>query len=260
VNTSLDSDFERAFGGINRLYGAHALARLQQAHITVVGLGGVGSWAAEALVRSGVGQLRLIDLDHVAESNLNRQAQALTSTLGQAKVVALAERLRLINPHCQMEGVEDFLSADNLASLLDGTSAVLDAIDEVRTKAALAAYCRDRGLSLVMCGAAGGKTDASRVKLTDLSLTHNDPLLSKVRTRLRKVYGFPSGQARAKKMGISAVYVDEPPIATPMDCLPGTALSCAGYGSAMHVTATIGLVAVGQLLHWLTSARVSATP
>ncbi len=255
MNNFIEPDYARAFGGINRLYGAHALARLQQAHVTVVGLGGVGSWAAEALVRSGVGRLRLIDLDHVAESNLNRQAQAHTSTLGQAKVVALAERLQLINPHCQLECVEDFLSADNLASLLDGTSAVLDAIDEVRTKAALAAYCRKRGLLLVMCGAAGGKTDASRVRVADLALTHNDALLSKVRARLRKEYGFPSGQTRARKMGIGAVYVDQPPTAAPPDCMLGTALSCAGYGSAMHVTATVGLVAVGQLLHWLTQAR-----
>lgn len=253
MNSFIEPDYARAFGGINRLYGANALARLQQAHVTVVGLGGVGSWAAEALVRSGLGRLRLIDLDQVAESNLNRQAQALTSTLGQAKVVALAERLRLINPHCQLEYIEDFLNANNMASLLDTTSAVLDAIDEVRTKAALAAYCRNQGLRLVMCGAAGGKTDASRVRLGDLSLTHNDPLLSKVRAQLRKDYGFPSGQARAKKMGINAVYVDEPPAAPPMDCMPGTALSCAGYGSAMHVTATVGLVAVGQLLNWLTA-------
>ena len=252
MNTSFDLDCARAFGGINRLYGPQALARLQQAHVTVVGLGGVGSWAAEALVRSGLGRLRLVDLDHVAESNLNRQAQALTSTLGQAKVVALAERLRLINPQCQLEGVEDFLNTDNMTHLLDNTSAVVDAIDDVRTKAALAAYCRKRGLSLVMCGAAGGKTDASRVRVADLALTHNDPLLSKVRARLRKEYGFPGGQSRAKKMGISAVYVDEPPAAAPMDCMPGTALSCAGYGSAMHVTATVGLVAVGQLLNWLT--------
>lgn len=253
MNSFIEPDYARAFGGINRLYGANALARLQQAHVTVVGLGGVGSWATEALVRSGLGRLRLIDLDHVAESNLNRQAQALTSSLGQAKVVALADRLRLINPHCQLECVEDFLNASNMASLLDTTSAVLDAIDEVRTKAALAAYCRNQGLHLVMCGAAGGKTDASRVRLGDLSLTRNDPLLSKVRARLRKDYGFPSGQARAKKMGINAVYVDEPPAAPPMDCMPGTALSCAGYGSAMHVTATVGLVAVGQLLNWLTA-------
>ncbi len=253
MNSFIEPDYARAFGGINRLYGANALARLQQAHVTVVGLGGVGSWAAEALVRSGLGRLRLVDLDQVAESNLNRQAQALTSTLGQAKVVALAERLRLINPHCQLECVEDFLNANNMASLLDTTSAVLDAIDEVRTKAALAAYCRNQGLRLVMCGAAGGQTDASRVRLGDLSLTHNDPLLSKVRARLRKDYGFPSGQARAKKMGINAVYVDEPPAAPLMDCMPGTALSCAGYGSAMHVTATVGLVAVGQLLNWLTA-------
>ncbi len=260
MNSFIEPDYARAFGGINRLYGAHALALLQQAHVTVVGLGGVGSWAAEALVRSGVGRLRLVDLDQVAESNLNRQAQALTSTLGQAKVVALAERLRLINPHCKLECVENFLSADNMASLLDTTSAVLDAIDEVRTKAALAAYCRNQGLRLVMCGAAGGKTDASRVRVADLALTHNDALLSKVRTRLRKDYGFPSGEARAKKMGISAVYVDEPPAAPPMDCMPGAALSCAGYGSAMHVTATVGLVAVGKLLHSLTQARVSAIP
>jgi tRNA A37 threonylcarbamoyladenosine dehydratase len=168
--------------------------------------------------------------------------------------------LRLINPHCKLECVENFLSADNMASLLDTTSAVLDAIDEVRTKAALAAYCRNQGLRLVMCGAAGGKTDASRVRVADLALTHNDALLSKVRTRLRKDYGFPSGEARAKKMGISAVYVDEPPAAPPMDCMPRAALSCAGYGSAMHVTATVGLVAVGKLLHSLTQARVSAIP
>jgi tRNA A37 threonylcarbamoyladenosine dehydratase len=248
---SLPLNRERAFGGIQRLYGAQALKRLQQAHVTVVGLGGVGSWAAEALVRSGVGQLKLIDLDHVAESNLNRQAQALTSTLGQAKVVALAERLRLINPDCQLQCVEEFLSADLLPTLLSAETAVLDAIDEVRTKAALAAYCRDQGLPLVMCGAAGGKTDASRVRIVDLALTHHDRLLSRVRSRLRKDYGFPGAQVRAKKMGVCAVYVDQHPATAPA-CTTGSALSCAGYGSAMHVTASVGMAAAGQLLNWLT--------
>lgn len=242
---------DRRFGGVDRLYGVGAVERLAAMRVAVVGIGGVGSWAAEALLRSGVGTVRLIDMDVVAESNLNRQAQATQEAIGRAKVDAMAERLRAIAPDRTIECIDDFLSLENLDSYLGTATAVLDCIDDVRVKAALAAWATARHLPFVVCGGAGGKMRAQTLAVADLAQVCNDPLLARMRTTLRKQYGFPAGQARGKppSMKVPCVFFDEVPAAAPATaCQVGTALACAGYGSAMHMTATAGLAAVGVLL------------
>lgn len=259
----LDLDAARRFGGIDRLYGAGTIDALHVAHACVIGIGGVGSWAVEALARSGVGRLTLIDLDHVAESNINRQAHALDVTLGMAKVGAMAARIAGINPACRVEVVEDFVTADNAAELIQGFDAVVDAIDNVRAKVAIAAVCRQRRIPLVMAGGAGGKLDPARICIDDLSRTLQDPLLSKVRARLRKEHGFTRDPK--KKFGIEAVFSTEPlrfPAvqACDADAHAGTAraaphgLACAGYGSSMAVTASVGLFCAARALDHLLRA------
>lgn len=259
----LDLDAARRFGGIDRLYGAGTIDALHVAHACVIGIGGVGSWAVEALARSGVGRLTLIDLDHVAESNINRQAHALDGTLGMAKVGAMAVRIAGINPACRVEVVEDFVTADNAAELIQGFDTVVDAIDNVRAKVAIAAVCRQRRIPLVMAGGAGGKLDPARICIDDLSRTLQDPLLSKVRARLRKEHGFTRDPK--KKFGIEAVFSTEPlrfPAvqACDADAHAGTAraaphgLACAGYGSSMAVTASVGLFCAARALDHLLRA------
>lgn len=239
-------DESRRFGGIDRLYGSGTVARLQAAHVCVIGIGGVGSWTAEALARSGVGRLTLIDLDHVAESNINRQVHALDATLGQAKVQAMAERIAAINPHCRVDAVEDFLDPDNAASLLTDFDVVVDAVDSVRAKVAIALRCKARDIALVMAGGAGGKTDPARIGVEDLARTVQDPLLSKVRARLRREHGFSREPKR--RFGIEAVFSTEtlrlPAQNCAADALQG--LACAGYGSSMMVTATVGLLCAAR--------------
>jgi tRNA A37 threonylcarbamoyladenosine dehydratase len=242
-----DVDSARRFGGVARLYGAGAGGRLARARVCVVGVGGVGSWAAEALARSGVGRLTLIDLDHVAESNINRQIHALDPTLGQAKVLAMAERIRTINPLAEVEGVEDFVTEDNAGALLAGFDVVIDAIDSVRAKVAIVLACRARRIALVMAGGAGGKSDPARIRVDDLSRTEQDPLLAKVRKRLRSEHGFPRNPKRP--FGIVAVYSCEPLRLDDLACdLPHgpQGLSCAGYGSSVMVTASVGLFAAAR--------------
>ncbi len=253
-----DPELQRRFGGIDRLYGAEALSRLTQAHACVIGIGGVGSWAVEALARSGVGQLTLIDLDHIAESNINRQIHALDSTLGAAKVLAMQERIAQINPACVVNVVEDFIDADNVATLLPACDAIIDAIDNVRAKAALLAHCRRHKQFVITTGGAGGRTDPTRVEVTDLSRTLQDVLASKVRAKLRKDYGFP--REPKKKFGIDCVFSQEPirqPRRTtatefceaPVDGAAG--LACAGYGSSVAVTASFGFAAAARTIDHL---------
>lgn len=253
----VEVDAERRFGGIGRLYGEHAIARLAASSVCVVGVGGVGSWVVEALARSGVGRLTLIDLDHVAESNINRQAHALDATLGQAKVVAMSDRVRGINPRCVVTAIDDFLTPENAAGLLAGFDVVVDAIDNVRAKVAMAAHCRQQHITLVMAGGAGGKTDPSRIRVDDLSRTEQDPLLAKVRAQLRKEHGFTRDPKR--KFGIEAVYSCEPlrfPLTTACETAQAPqGLACAGYGSSMAMTASVGLfVAARAMDHLLKSA------
>ena len=249
---------DRRFSALERLYGVPAARRIRQAHVVVVGLGGVGSWAAEALARSGVGRLTLIDMDHVAESNINRQAHALEDTLGMAKVSAMATRIAGIDPACRVDTIEDFLTPENAAELLHGFDLVIDAIDNVRAKVAIAVTCRERRIPLVMAGGAGGKRDPARIGMDDLARTLQDPLLAKVRARLRKEHGFPRDPK--KKFGIEAVFSTEPlhfPAVDACDAAhPGAAsapqgLACAGYGSSMAVTASVGLLCAARALEHL---------
>lgn len=270
VPTAVDLDeidFDRRFGGIGRLYGAAALARFLRSHVCVIGVGGVGSWAVEALARSAIGSLTLIDLDNLAESNINRQIHALTDTLGQAKVSALAVRIAQINPYCHVTEIEDFISAENLPAMIgEGRyDYVIDAIDNVRAKAALIAYCRDKGIRLISVGSAGGQVDPTRIEVRDLAKTEQEPLLAKVRKRLRSEYRFPRGDK--VRFGIDAVFSTEP-LSAPLvelacavdaEATSGvTGLNCAGYGSAVVVTATFGLVAAGHVLRKLAADAVSA--
>ena len=252
-----DIDIERRFGGIARLYGAPALARFRAAHVCVIGVGGVGSWVAEALARSAIGHITLIDLDNVAESNVNRQIHALTDTIGQAKVTALAERIAQINPFCRVTQIEDFITPDNLDDMvgLRNYDHVIDAIDDARAKTALIAYCRANAIPLITIGGAGGQVDPTKIEVRDLCRTEQEPLLAKVRKRLRAEHGFPRGTKN--KFGIDAVFSTEPlrqpdsGDACDVDAAGVTGLNCAGFGSAMVVTASFGLVAAAQVLQKL---------
>jgi len=252
-------DLARRFGGIGRLYGATALAHFQGASVCIVGIGGVGSWAAEALARSAIGQITLIDLDMIAESNVNRQIHALDDEFGKAKVAAMAERIRAINPACEVSEIEDFVSSENLeATLGRGFDYVIDAIDHVRTKAAMIAWCKRHGVPIVTSGGAGGQIDPTRIEVADLARTVQDPLLSKVRSILRKEYGFTRDPK--KKFGVPAVFSSEPlryPESGAVCDEPPTlaGLNCAGFGSSVCVTAPFGLFAAAEVCKHLATGN-----
>lgn len=246
-------DYERRFGGVERLYGAAGAEALKKAHVAVIGLGGVGSWAAEALARTAIGELTLIDLDNIAESNTNRQIQALSGWYGKPKVEALAERVNQINPTCKVNLIEDFIDQGNAESILTPEMLVLDCIDSVKAKSVVAALCRQRGQFLVVCGAAGGKVLPTDWKVEDLARTQGDPILASLRHLLRKRYGFPQskkGKRAPEKFGITAVYTSEQ-IKRPVgECeMQMAGLSCVGYGSSVVVTATLGLVAASVVIN-----------
>lgn len=261
--TAVPVSSARAFAGVGRLFGETGVARLRAARVCVVGVGGVGSWAAEALVRSGVGAITLIDLDHVAESNLNRQVLALASTLGAAKVDAMRARLLDIAPDCAVDAIDAFIDADNVAALVPEGCAVLDAIDAPRAKAALIALCARRGQSLIVCGAAGARTDPLALAVDDLARVRGDALLAGVRARLRRDHGFPREAGRA--FGVMAVHSRQPPIARPgagaaggePRAAGGAPLACAGYGSIVTVTATLGMVAAARLIDAIVTPAVA---
>ncbi len=232
---------ERRFGGVARLYGDAALVQFQEATVVVAGLGGVGSWAAEALARSAIGHLVLIDFDHIAESNTNRQLHALDGEYGKAKVDAMAQRITQINPQIQLTCHDAFLEPDTLDVLIPADAIVLDATDSVPVKIALAAWAVANQRLLVMCGASGGKADPTQLRCADLSRTEQDALLAKVRVGLRTDHGF--SRDLKKKMGIRAVYSKEPRAGAATG-----GLACSGYGSAVTVTAAAGLVAAAEVL------------
>ncbi|MGM9427886.1 tRNA threonylcarbamoyladenosine dehydratase [Hydrogenophaga sp. MI9] len=249
----MTSDFERRFGGMRRLYGVDGAQAVFDAHVVVVGIGGVGSWAAEALARSGVGRLTLIDMDHVAESNVNRQIHALSTTLGQAKVEAMKERIALIHPDCTVQVVDDFVTPDNWsamgASLLAGgqSLAVVDACDQVRAKTVMAAWAVAHQVPLASVGAAGGKRRAQAVEVGDLADVTHDPLLAQLRYRLRKHHG----ASRTKRIGVTCVFSREAVAPPDASCAIGSvdgSLNCHGYGSAVSVTATFGMCAAGWVI------------
>lgn len=248
------------FGGIARLVSVEGLQRLRAAHVGVVGIGGVGSWTVEALARSGIGALTLIDLDEVCITNINRQVHALDGAVGRAKVDVMAERVRLINPGCRVTPVMEFFTEANATRLLAPEfSFVVDAIDSVANKCRLLALCRERKLPVIACGAAGGRLDATAVRVADLADVTHDRLLAEVRKRLRKEHGFsPAG----KKLGVPCVFSPEAPVApapadcaTPDDAAGTPRLNCEwGYGSAAFVTGTFGFAAAGWVVKKLAEA------
>ena len=248
----VSADLERRFGGLRRLYGDEGYTRLRAARVAIVGVGGVGSWAAEALARCGVAALTLIDLDHVAESNINRQVQALGATLGKAKVQALAERIADIHPGCDVHGIEEFAAAGNWPALLPSVvDAVIDACDQVRAKQALAAWARiNKDIAFVCVGAAGGKQLPQEVQVDDLALATHDPLLAALRQRLRKSDEAP----RNGNIGVRCVFSREavrlPEQATCAADVEAD-LNCHGYGSSVMVTATFGLAAASDVVQQL---------
>ena len=256
----MQSDYSQRFGGIARLYGEKALQCFQQSHICVIGIGGVGSWAAEALARSGIGQLTLIDMDDICVTNTNRQIHALQGNVGKLKTEVMAERIRLINPDCQIHIVDDFITEDNLAGYIDARfDFVVDAIDSIRAKVALLAHCKRQKIPLITTGGAGGQKDPTQIAITDLSRTTQDPLAAKVRADLRRKFGFPRDPK--KKFGIPCVYSTEQ--LTYPDGAGGTCsakassdgnmkMDCAsGFGATTVVTATFGFTAVSYVLQKL---------
>ena len=257
TSASGDVDAARRFSGMDRLYGVRGASAVRAAHVAVVGIGGVGSWVAEALARSGVGRLTLIDMDHVAESNINRQVHAITPTIGMAKVTAMQERIALINPDCQVHGVDAFVDADNWPSILPSdVDAVVDACDQVRAKTAMADWARKTKAVFVSVGAAGGKRHAYKVDITDLGSTTHDPLLAQVRYRLRKFHRAPQA---GKKMGIACVFSAEAVQAADASCQvqADSSLNCHGYGSVVSVTATFGMCAAGWVIDKISALRES---
>jgi tRNA A37 threonylcarbamoyladenosine dehydratase len=256
------TDLNRRFSSLNRLYGDDTRTKLERAHVCVVGVGGVGSWAVEALARSGVGKLTLIDADHVAESNINRQVQALTDTLGMSKINALAARIAQINPECELILVDDFVDKDHL-NLLPHDAIILDCADQIQAKFAMILDCRRRKQPLLTCGAAGGKTDPTRIQFADLAHTVQDPILAKIRQQLRdKFKRSPAERAaamkastnqHAPKLYIQTLYSDEHvrfPNATPDNTGAPQGLNCAGFGSSVMVTASFGMAAAQWAIEW----------
>ena len=246
------ADAQRRFGGLQRLYGLNGAQQIRASHVVVVGIGGVGSWAAEALARSGVGRLTLIDMDHIAPSNINRQIHALTPTIGQAKVLAMQERIASIHPSCQVITVDDFVTPENWPGLLTHpVDAVIDACDQMSAKLAMAQWARKTGQCFITVGAAGGKRLAHKVDIDDLVATTHDPLLAQLRYRLRKHDGAPRG---SKKIGVPCVFSREAVAGPDASCQleaggsPDGSLNCHGYGSVVAVTATFGQCAAGWVL------------
>jgi tRNA threonylcarbamoyladenosine dehydratase len=238
-------DLERRFGGLRRLYGDTGYQRVRAARVGVVGLGGVGSWTVEALARSGVAALVLFDLDHVAESNINRQVQALTGTIGCHKGLALQQRIAAIHPGCVVQVVDEFVGPDNWPALMpEPVDVLVDACDQVRAKAALAAWSLRAQVPLVCVGAAGGKRLAQRVEVEDLADTTHDPLLASLRQRLRKDGAAP----RQGRIGVRCVFSREAVALPPDSCPSDGTLNCHGYGSSVAVTATFGMVAAGEAM------------
>src|SRR5437762_5035781 len=243
-----EPDLERRFSGLRRLYGDAGYARLRAARVAVVGLGGVGSWAAEALARSGVAALTLIDLDHVSESNINRQVQAMGATLGQAKAIALRERVLDIHPECVVHAIEEFVDEDNWPALLTSPiDMLIDACDQVRAKTAMAAWALASDTPFVSVGAAGGKQRAQAVEVDDIALATHDPLLASMRQRLRKSHG----AARSGAIGVACVFSRESVTAPSDECDIDGSLNCHGYGSSVAVTATFGMVAASVAIEAL---------
>jgi tRNA A37 threonylcarbamoyladenosine dehydratase len=251
-------DLTRRFGGMDRLYGVDVGSRLRGAHVCVVGIGGVGSWAAEALARTGVGRITLIDMDHVAESNINRQIQATSDTLGMAKINAMQQRIASINPACHLTAIDAFVEPGNWPGILpEDVDGVIDACDQMRAKVVMAAWALANQRLFITVGAAGGKRKAEDITIADLSACTHDPLMAELRYQLRKHHGAAKA---GKKIGLPCVYSPEPmQIPALQRDIPGeaphvtTGLNCSGYGSLVTVTATCGMAAAGWVLNKLSA-------
>lgn len=254
--THPSSDYKTRFSGIERLYGKNRAALLPGLHICVIGIGGVGSWAVEALARSGIGTITLIDHDDIALSNINRQIHTLDSTLGQSKVLAMQERVLQINPDCQCYAIDDLVTEHNLSKFIrPGYDFVIDAIDSVKHKSALIYYCKRNKIPIITTGGAGGLLDPTRIEITDLSKTYNDPLAAKVRSQLRYHYNFSRNSKR--RFGIDCVYSTEQQMYPQSDgsigqqkpAIKGVTLDCNfGYGSSACVTSVFGFTAAARAI------------
>jgi len=260
------TDYSLRFGGISRLYGNKGAEVITQSHVCVIGIGGVGSWVAEALARNGIGKITLIDLDDICVTNINRQIHALTSSVGESKVDVMADRILQINPDCEINRVEDFITMENLTTLITNSfDYVVDAIDSVQVKSALIAHCKRNKIPMVTIGGAGGQTDPSKIAITDLSQTYQDPLLAKVRNQLRREYNFSRNTKR--KFSIDAVFSSQQLVypdsegnvchakqsndgAMRLDC-------SGGFGAATHVTATFAFFAVSRLMDKLLKKKLA---
>ncbi len=272
------ADTPREFVGVSRLYGAAGAQRLAASHVLIIGIGGVGSWSAEALARSGVGQLSLIDLDSVAASNVNRQVLALQSSIGAAKVQVMRSRIADINPNCKVVTIEDFLTIDNLESVMAiAPDFVIDAIDAPRVKAALIAHCVAKKIPIIVSGAAGGRDDPLSLRCSDISLIKGDALLANVRSRLRRDFGFAGFEKKVevaqllgkKKLNahlfnVMAIHSLQRPLGNESAQeisdnvkAQGAALNCAGYGSIVTVTAAMGLACAARAISTLISLKNS---
>ncbi len=251
---------QQAFGGSQRLYSQSGMEKLQQSNVTVIGIGGVGSWVAEALARSAVGHITLIDLDDICVTNTNRQIHALSGTVGKLKVEVMAERIKQINPDCQVVQVVDFINKDNVSQYLSNdTDYVVDAIDNARVKAAIVYYCKRNKIKIITIGGAGGQIDPLKISVNDLSRTWQDPLSAKVRNELRRNYNFSKNPKR--RFGVECVYSTEQLLYPDAEgnisyekkmVNAGARLDCAqGLGASVVVTATFGMVAASKVINWL---------
>lgn len=261
------SDYETRFSGIARLYGQDELERLAKAHVCIIGLGGVGCWVAEALARTGIGKLTLVDMDEVCLSNITRQLHALDTTIGRSKAELIAERVATIFPGCEVDTEKCFFTEVTMDRLLEPSfDYVVDAIDTTKYKCLLIAESRKRGLNIITCGGAGGRTDPSRIKVADLALTINDPLLLQVRKRLRRHYGFPAH--RRQKFKIDCVFSDELPFFPKED----GSVSCErekgadyrlncdyGFGSVTFITGTFGFFMAAKVIRDIVSGGSQLT-
>lgn len=247
-----NDEYERRFAGVAKIYGDEAFNYYEHSHVMVIGIGGVGSWAVEALARSGIGELTLVDMDVVAASNINRQLPAMTATLGQEKIAVMAERCYSINPRIKVNLVDDYLSSDNVKEILAmAPDLVLDCIDDVKAKLALMLHCRFNKIPLIVSGGAGGKLDPLKIRVADLSKTEQDPMLAKLRTQLRS-----KGICKKpkEKFGIICIYSIDNPFSSSEVCT-SAGLRCGGYGSAVVVTSSFAMVAVAEVLRKLEAIK-----
>lgn len=250
-----DDEYDRRFAGVAKIYGDDSFHHYENSHVMVIGIGGVGSWAVEALARTGIGELTLVDMDVVAASNINRQLPAMTATLGCEKIEIMAERCRSINPRIKINLIDDYLTPENVKEILSGNpDIILDCIDDIKAKFALMLHCRFNKIPLIVSGGAGGKLDPLKIRVADLSRTEQDPMLAKLRAQLRA-----KGICKKpkEKFGITCVYSIDNPFSS-ADVCASAGLRCGGYGSAVVVTSSFAMVAVSEVLKKLDSKRLKA--